>query len=571
MTKEERRNSRTANRRKACRRTQRQGAQAADAVHIAALGIEAIASREKSAGYREIGLLRREQMLILREAAMQRRESVLRSGAQRNREARNAGTNNFACEAADCQLRRVNEQLVIRSIQWQTQSEESEKAKSAMTYMAHHDFLTDLPNRVQLGHRAEPAIVSARQRGENLAVLFLDLDRFKAVNDTFGHVVGDQLLQAVAQRLTGSVRKTDVVSRHGGDEFVLVLTEINDACNLSEHVKAIHQVVSAPYVIAGNQIEIGATIGISIFPADGDDIHALIRNADLAMYHAKSRGRNRCEFYRRSEHELDRPRTEASLYQALDSCQFTLFFQAQIDLEHGAVVGVEALIRWDHPSQGLISPANFMPAAEACGAIVPIGRWVLREACTQAQAWLRDGLSFNVIAVNISAREFEHDDLVSHITDILAETGLAPERLELELTETVLMKDIDRTAGMLDTLRSVGVKISIDDFGTGYSSLNYLKRFSLDTLKIDQSFVHDLSAEDDDILVNAIIDIGLRMKHQVIAEGVETPYQLEFLRKNQCTAAQGFYLNAPMPAGEFSEFLRQGLDADLMDELIAYT
>jgi diguanylate cyclase len=532
---------------------------------------DAVSSREKSVSLRENEILAREEIIHQREKAVRRREiRVLqreRQVAARWREIRQAQMLKATQDELNGKLMQANEHLVIASVQSQILAEELEKSKAAVTHLANHDFLTNLPNRMQLYDRVTQAIALAKRHNSKLALLFLDLDRFKIVNDTHGHAIGDQLLQAVSQRLKSAMRSTDTVSRQGGDEFVLLLSEVSQVQTLALNVEKIHKIVTAPYHIAGHDLHIGATIGISIFPQDGGDTETLIRHADDAMYYAKESGRNKYQFFSPAMRvrEIERQGFEASLYRALDQRQFVLFYQAQVDLESGAIIGAEALIRWRHASRGLLLPAGFIPAAEDCGAIVPIGRWVLREACRQARSWRDAGLSLNVIAVNISAREFENDDFPQHVRAVLEETGLAPTHLELELTETVLMKSIEGTAATLHALRSIGVRISIDDFGTGYSSLSYLKKFPIDTMKIDQSFVRDISTGADEILVNAVISIGKNLRHQVIAEGVETPKQLAFLRENHCNAVQGFYLNEPMIAQEFAAVLRQGVSANILN------
>ena len=459
------------------------------------------------------------------------------------------------------QLSQANEQLVIASVKLQVAAEEIEKSKAEMTHLAHHDFLTKLPNRMQLLDRLAQSIALNRRHHAKLAVLFLDLDRFKLVNDSLGHEVGDQLLQMVAQRLQTTIRSSDTVSRLGGDEFVLLLSEVTHKDALIPKIEHIREVIAAPYHIAGHEINISATIGISLFPQDGEDAKGLMRNADAAMYDAKESGRNRYQFFLPEMRTkiMERQAVEESLLQALIEKEFVLHYQAQVNLETRVITGVEALIRWHHPIRGLLLPRWFIPIAEEAGTITQIGRWVLRQACQQAQSWLDDGLNFDVMAVNISAREFESEGFLDHIRLVLKETGLAPDRLELELTETVLMKSIESAAATFNTLRSMGVRISIDDFGTGYSSLSYLKRFPVDAIKIDQSFIRDMSASDDDVLVKAIIGIGKNLRLQVIAEGVETRQQLDFLRANGCVLAQGFYLQSPMPAEEFEAVLRDGI------------
>ena len=531
----------------------------------------AMQSREGSSHLRENAVFVREEEVHVREDAAHGREqtALLREESASSRELaiHDALISKATQEDRNVKLKQVNEQLVLTSVQLQIATERIEKSKLEMTHLANHDFLTDLPNRMQLFDRIDHAIALARRHLTKLAVLFVDLDRFKIVNDSLGHGIGDKLLQSLAQRLRSAVRSTDTVSRHGGDEFVLLLSEVDSESALSRTIEKIHHIITASYDIAGNDLHIGATIGISIFPEDGEDSMSLIRNADAAMYCAKESGRNKYQFFKREmrNRDMENQSVEASLQQALDKNEFVLFYQAQIDPRSGRITGAESLIRWRHPSGELLLPAWFMPFAEDCGAILLIGRWVLREACKQARLWLDAGLSFNVIAVNVSASEFESDDFLANVRAVLLEAGLAADHLELELTETVLMKNIESTASTLHSLRSMGVRISIDDFGTGYSSLSYLKQFPLDTLKIDQSFVRDISVKDNDVLVHAIIEIGRGLRHHVVAEGVETLGQLSFLRKYHCSAVQGFYLNVPMIAEDFSVFLQQGVPAHLLN------
>lgn len=519
--------------------------------------------REQASLAREEGVQAREDAACARETQATQRESL---ATVREEEIHEDRANRTAMQERSVKLRQVNEQLVISSVQLQIATEEIEKSKAKMAYLAHHDFLTDLPNRIQLSDRIAHAIALAKRHHAKLAVLFLDLDRFKAVNDTFGHAIGDQLLQAVAHRLKSAIRSSDTVSRQGGDEFVLLLSEVNQDESLALKIEKIHEIITAPYCVAGNDLDVGATIGVSVFPEDGQDAETLIGNADVAMYYAKHTGRNKFQFFTSEMHvrEVERHGIEAGLYQALEERQFVLFYQAQVDLESGAITGVEALIRWNHPGRETLLPASFIPFAEANGAIVPIGRWVLREACRQAQSWVEAALDFNVIAVNISAREFENEQFLENVRSALQETGLAPDRLELELAETVLMKSIEGTAKTLHDLRSMGVKISIDDFGTGYSSLIYLQRLPVDTMKIDQIFVRDIAPGADDILLSAIVGIGKSLHHHVIAKGVETPRQIAFLRENHCTSGQGFYLNMPMTAEEFMPVLKQGVPPSIL-------
>lgn len=520
--------------------------------------------RQQAISEREARADVQEDRIYAREAEVVRREDLASLREQENRSAR---TLNMAQDDFNSKLKQANEHLVVVSIQLQVMAEELERSKLQMTHLALHDFLTNLPNRMRIYDRIGQAIASAKRHDTKLAVMFLDLDRFKVVNDSLGHAIGDQLLQSVAQRLTSAIRESDTVSRYGGDEFVLLLPDVNSVENLTRKIEQLHDIVTAPYCVAGNDLDIGATIGISLFPKDGDDAETLIRHADSAMYSGKKNGRNKYRFFRSDMplHEVERAGIEKLLHQALEKQEFVLFYQAQVSLESGAITGAEALIRWRHPSRGLLLPASFVPDAENCGAIVPIGGWVLREACRQAKSWLDAGLDFNVIAVNISAREFDNTDFLKNVRSVLEETGLESSRLEIELTETALMKSIESTSATLHALRSMGVRISIDDFGTGQSSLSYLKRFPVDTMKIDQSFVRDISNGADDILVIAIIGIGHSLHHHVIAEGVETAEQLAFLRENHCSAVQGYYLNIPMAADEFAAVLEQGIPAGVLN------
>ena len=456
-------------------------------------------------------------------------------------------------------LKKANAQLIMTSVELQVAVEEIKNAKAEMHHLAHYDFLTDLPNRMQLYEKIHLAIEWAKRHNTKMALMFLDIDHFKSINDSLGHATGDKLLQSIANRLRSVVRSTDTVSRLGGDEFVLLFSEFDQIKTLIPKIEKIREVISLPHHIGGMNIDISTSMGISLYPDDGEDSDTLILNADSAMYHAKENGRNRFYFFKpEMRKKISTLRTaEKNIYTALRNEEFELFYQAQINLNDGGIAGVEALIRWRHPVDGVLSPVYFIPAAEECGAIIPIGRWVLHEACRQAQAWKADGLDFNIIAVNISAREFDDSDFLDNVCEVLRETGLEPSRLELEITETVLMKNIQTSTAILHALRAMGIKISIDDFGTGYSSLSYLKRMPVDTMKIDQSFVKDISTENDDVLVKAIIAIGKNLNYKVIAEGVETLEQFEFLRRNSCEAAQGFWLHSPMPGLEFTKMLKQ--------------
>jgi diguanylate cyclase (GGDEF)-like protein/PAS domain S-box-containing protein len=422
-----------------------------------------------------------------------------------------------------------------------------------LAHLARHDFLTDLPNRMLVNDRIDSAISLALRHGKQRAVLFLDLDGFKHINDSLGHAVGDKLLQSVAHRLVTCVRGSDTVSRQGGDEFVILLSEIEHGKDAARSAAKILAALAAPHSIGDKELHITASIGISIYPDDGRDAETLIKCADTAMYHAKDKGRNNYQFFTEDMNvrAVERQYLEGNLRRALERREFVLHYQPKVNLESGAITGVEALIRWRHPERGLIAPALFVPIAEDCGMIVPIGRWVLHEACRQAQAWIDEGLAPLPVAVNISALEFHSKDFLDGVRAILEETRLDPRYLELELTESVLMRHAGFTAPALSELKALGVRLAIDDFGTGYSSLSYLRQFPIDTLKIDQSFVREITTGSfDDTIVSAIIGMGKTLKQRVIAEGVETGEQLAFLQHHHCGEGQGYHFSYPVSAEE---------------------
>ena len=424
-----------------------------------------------------------------------------------------------------------------------------------LSHLAQHDFLTDLPNRMLLNDRIDQAIALGRRHIEKVAVLFLDLDRFKHINDSLGHAIGDMLLQGVGKRLVAAVRGSDTVSRQGGDEFVVVLSELEHAQNAARQAEKIHAALSAAHTIAQHDLHVNVSIGISVFPDDGQDAETLIKCADTAMYHAKECGRNNYQFFKPAMNirAVERQSLEAHLRRALERRELVLHYQPKIDLETGALSGTEALIRWMHPERGLLPPAQFVSIAEDCGLIVPIGRWVLQEACRQSREWQTAGLPPVTVAVNISALEFRHKDFLAGVRAILAETELEPRYLELEVTESVLMQDVESTAAVLKALKSMGVLLAIDDFGTGYSSLNYLRQFPIDALKIDQTFVRDSTTDADDAaIVTAVIGLGRSLRQRVIAEGVETREQLVFLKSQFCDEGQGYHIGRPVIATEFA-------------------
>ena len=427
-----------------------------------------------------------------------------------------------------------------------------------MSYLAQHDSLTDLPNRILLDDRLTQATTRARRHRQKLAVLFIDIDRFKHINDSLGHATGDRLLQSIAQRLLTCVRSSDTVSRQGGDEFVILLSEVTHAQDAAVSAEKILHSLSAPHLVDQHELHVTVSIGIATYPDDGYEAETLLQNADFAMYHAKDCGRNNYQFFKpeMNVRAVERQSLETDLRHAIERQEFLLHYQPKINLVTGAIIGVEALIRWRHPRHGLILPEKFIPVAEECGAIVPIGRWALREACRQARAWQNAGLPRLRIGVNISAVELRAKDFVEGVRAILTETGMDPRFLELELTETFLMEDSTATAAVLQALKATGAQLALDDFGTGYSSLSYLKRFPIDSLKIDQSFVRDLATDPDDAsIVSAVIAMGKSLHMRVVAEGVETREQLAFLREKNCPVGQGYFFSPPVAAAELVQLL----------------
>ena len=426
---------------------------------------------------------------------------------------------------------------------------------------ANHDSLTGLPNRNLLWDRIDRACARTRRFGDFAAVAFLDLDNFKVVNDSLGHSLGDQLLRAVGTRLESSLRAMDTVARMGGDEFVLVLSDHKSAQSVSGELQRIVESFSQPFSVDGKDIFITASVGVALYPQDAQDPESLMKYAELAMYRAKESGRNSYQLYTAElqRRVTERVALESKLRRALERGEFSLHYQPQVDLRSNRIFGCEALIRWNHPDLGMVSPAKFIPLAEETGLIVPIGEWVLRTASLQSKAWKDAGLSAVTMAVNISARQFREKNLLQVVAKILAESGLDPAQLELEVTESVIMHDAQSVVANLQAFRNMGVKLSVDDFGTGYSSLSYLKRFPVDRLKIDQSFVRDISTDADDVAIaQAVITLGHTMNLRVIAEGVETLEQLAFLRANQCDEMQGYLFGKPVPAHEFGKLLESG-------------
>ena len=438
---------------------------------------------------------------------------------------------------------------------------EAQEMAQRMTHLAQHDVLTSLPNRALLDDRLKQGIALARRHDRRLAILFIDLDRFKHVNDSVGHLIGDQLLQEVASRITPCVRSSDTVSRQGGDEFVVLLSEVAHAEDAAIIAEKIRLAVTKPYTIAGHFLQLTASIGISVYPEDGADAQTLIQGADTAMYHAKEEGRDNSQFFKdeMNHHAVQRQIIAGDLRRALARDEFALAYQPKVDLVNGAITGVEALIRWHHPSRGIVSPLQFIQIAEDCGLIVQIGRWVLRTACLQAKEWLAAGLRFGTVAVNISAVEFRNDGFFDHVCDILMSTGLEPRYLELELTETAVMRDFEKTSAALQSLSRMGMRISVDDFGTGYSNLSYLKRFPIDTLKLDKSFVQEVpDSANIATIVRSVIHMAQGLHLKVIAEGVESASQLKFLQACGCSEGQGYYFSEPVNPGECEALILAG-------------
>jgi len=434
-------------------------------------------------------------------------------------------------------------------------------------YLAYHDGLTALPNRSLFNKLLSQAISQAQRHQRRLAVAFIDLDRFKQINDTLGHEAGDELLKEVASRLKACLRDSDTVARLGGDEFVVLLTELAEEKYAATVAQKIITAIAKPFVLLGQEFRVTASIGISTYPIDGSDELTLTKNADIAMYQAKEDGKNNFQFYseKLNANSLERLSLESSLRHALDRHEFELHYQAKRDTASGRISGMEALLRWRHPDLGLVAPMQFIPVAEETGLIVPIGKWVLETACRQNMAWAEQGLPRLSIAVNLTARQFSDERLLDDIASILRSTGMEARLLEIEIHEGLLIHDIEKTLRILTALKAIGVKIAIDDFGTGYSSLSTLQQFPLDTIKIDRSFIRDLAAGGaNNNLTDAIIAMGKTLSLTVVGQGVETKEQADLLREHACDEFQGFYFNKPMSAREFTGLL-QAQNRDVLD------
>ena len=451
---------------------------------------------------------------------------------------------------------RLDRELLLRSMHY---SIERKRYQVQLERQANYDALTGLPNRNLLHDRLRQAVHSQRNP-RNIAVVFMDLDHFKFVNDSLGHSVGDRLLKAMGERLRSVLREGDTVGRVGGDEFVLILNDQSNEEVIFRAMQRISAKVAEPLSIDGKELYVTASAGISLYPQDGRDVETLLKNADAAMYRAKEHGRSNFQFYTSEMNERvnDRLALEHALRRALERQEFTLHYQQKVDLRSGGIIGAEALVRWLHPEWGLVRPARFIPIAEETGLIVRLGEWVIHQACRQTRSWLQAGLEPGVVSVNLSARQFRAEGLVRAVSRILQETGLDPASLEMELTESMVMHNVETAIATLQGLKSLGVALSVDDFGTGYSSLSYLKDLPIDVLKIDRSFVRDIgtgSEAEDGILAAAIISLGHALHLKVIAEGVETDAQVHFLKRHGCDQVQGFLYGEPVPAEQFGELL----------------
>lgn len=436
---------------------------------------------------------------------------------------------------------------------------ERKQAQNELYKLAHHDNLTGLPNRVLLEDRLLQAKALAHRMDTGFAVLFLDLDRFKIINDTLGHSVGDELLRLVAARLRRSLRETDTVARIGGDEFIILLSGVADCSDIAALADKILKSLVLPFRLRDHELFITTSLGICRYPEDGQDSDDIVKKADIAMYHAKAMGRNNVQFYN-SDMDQNASRRfiiSNSLRRGLEKNEFRVYYQPKVDIATGRIVSMEALVRWDHPELGLLSPVEFIQLAEENGLIMQLGEWVLREACRQNVLWQNEGVGGLRVAVNLSGYQLQHSALLATVSRVLAETGMRADLLELEITESVIMQNADFAVSILGAISELGIHISIDDFGTGYSSLAHLKRFSVNTLKIDKSFVREVDLSSTDAAIaTAIIAMGNSLNLNVIAEGVETQSQYDFLRNNNCDQVQGFLFCRPLPAGELLELLR---------------
>lgn len=457
-------------------------------------------------------------------------------------------------------INETNDYQLLRSYATIRAVNERKRAEQKILHMAYHDSLTSLPNRTMFDEQLKVYFEEAKRTGSLMAVIFLDLDRFKVINDTLGHQVGDQLLQLLARKLQEYTRGKNIVARFGGDEFIILLKNIAHVDEAAQFAKGMPELLKDAFIIENHELFVTASIGISIYPNDGTEVESLLKNADIAMYRSKEKGGNSYHYYhpemnKRSLHRLN---LEVHLRKALERGEFDLHYQPIVDLHHGAVVGMESLVRWQHPEWGMISPAEFIPLAEETGLIVPLGNWILKRSCMQNKEWQRQGFPPLVVSVNISAIQFHQSNFVQVVMDILQESGLDPSRLCLEITENVAMNNIAYIVETMQKLKALGVRISIDDFGTGYSSLSYLKRFHVHTLKIDQSFISDITSDEDNAAIaTALIAMSQRLKIISLAEGVETTDQLHFLIAQGCKQIQGNVFSKPIPASDFEHLIKK--------------
>jgi diguanylate cyclase (GGDEF)-like protein len=438
-------------------------------------------------------------------------------------------------------------------------ADEKTRADERIEYLASHDSLTGLPNRDMFNHLLHAAMETARRRQLQFALLFIDLDRFKIINDSLGHEAGDALLAEIASRLRKHLRASDIVARLGGDEFVVILEHTADRGTVEEITRELLAAVGEPVQLSGHECHATASIGIAMFPDHGSDVHTLTKNADMAMYLAKEDGKNNFRFFTKEVkmQSIERLTLENCLRQALARNEFSLHYQPKVNLATGQITGVEALLRWTHVEHGMLPPGQFIPLAEETGLIVPIGRWALREACAQNMAWQRRGLRPVSMAVNLSPRQFIDENLLQDIDEALAASGMSPTLLQIEVTESMMMRDVSRAIRVLDAIQSRGIRIAIDDFGTGYSSMSLMKQFPIDTIKIDRSFVRDLPDDtEDQAIAQAIISMGRALGMTIVAEGVETVEQETFLRAHGCDEMQGFLFSRPLPPEGLADLLR---------------
>jgi diguanylate cyclase (GGDEF)-like protein len=457
--------------------------------------------------------------------------------------------------------------LIVRARQLVLNVEQRKRAEERIRHLAYHDALTDLPNRSLLEDRLTTALAQAHRKSRMLALLYLDLDRFKRVNDTLGHSLGDHILQSVAERLTSIVREADTVARVGGDEFTILLPEISQAQDAIDVADRILRELRRPVMVDHRELPATTSMGIAFYPDDAEEADTLLRNADIAMYRAKEQGRDNYQLYTAAMNAriAERFAVENDLRRALDRNEFVVYYQPQVDLSSQQIVGVEALVRWEHPTRGLMLPADFIPVAEESGLIVPLGEWVLRTACAQAKAWQEAGLPPIRLAVNLSGRQFQQRNLGEMVERALNETSLEPRYLQLEITETVVMHDMDFTIATLNNLKAMGIQIAIDDFGCGHSSLNYLKRLPIDDVKIDRSFVHDLATDPSDAaIVGSVVAMTRELNLNVVAEGVETEEQLAFLKERQCDVVQGFLFSRPVPPDAVEKIIASGTPLEMI-------